>query len=330
MSFARAHLFFSLGLLLWTGGPAVAAEQLGRARLGERRLAIRVAAMPAHNNSHGNIFGGWLLSQMDQAANLTAKRWAGGRVATVAMDEMTFKKPVRQGQKLSLYTTIERVGRSSMTIKVEAFKRDPNAGVDEKVTEGTFTLVALNLFGRPRPAPLADGEGNPRRGLLDRLLAYVHRPRVGAAERRARAEREARERANPPLLPAAEPAVHLPVTAQDVDARGKALGGWILSQMDLAAGGVAQSRAGGRAVTVGVTGMSFEHPVRVEDEVSLFSKVVKTGSTSLTVDVEAWRTTPGKSRPVRVTKGTFTFVAVDEHGAKRALPAEASLPSPAE
>jgi acyl-CoA thioesterase YciA len=115
-----------------------------------RDPAIRVVAMPADANAYGDIFGGWLLSLMDNGAGLTAARRAKGRAVTVAMDGMVFHAPVKVGDEVSVYTEIERVGRTSITIAVEAFRRHRSEETATKVTEAKFTFVAIDDAGQPR------------------------------------------------------------------------------------------------------------------------------------------------------------------------------------
>jgi len=115
-----------------------------------RDPAIRVVAMPADANAYGDIFGGWLLSLMDNAAGLTAARRSKGRAVTVALDGMVFHLPVKVGDEVSVYTEVERVGRSSMTIEVEAWRRERHLEQATKVTEAKFTFVAVDEQGRPR------------------------------------------------------------------------------------------------------------------------------------------------------------------------------------
>ena len=118
----------------------------------ERRdPAIRVVAMPADANAYGDIFGGWLLSVMDNGAGLTAARRARGRAVTVALDAMQFLAPVKVGDEVSVYASIERVGRTSMTIAVEAWRRHRHEEEQVKVTEATFTFVAVDAGNKPRP-----------------------------------------------------------------------------------------------------------------------------------------------------------------------------------
>ena len=114
---------------------------------------IRAIAMPADANPSGDIFGGWLMSLMDMAAANVANRRARGRCATVAVDGMVFHEPVFIGDEVSLYCTITRIGRSSMTIRVEAWRRSRTGDTRSKVTEGTFTFVAVDENRKPRPVP---------------------------------------------------------------------------------------------------------------------------------------------------------------------------------
>lgn len=118
-------------------------------------LTVRLTAMPADTNANGDIFGGWVLSQMDQAGGIAAVERAQGRVATVALDAMTFIRPVKVGDVLCVYTRIDRVGRTSMTIHVEAWARRFHTQTREKVTDANFTFVAIDENGRPRPVPAA-------------------------------------------------------------------------------------------------------------------------------------------------------------------------------
>jgi acyl-CoA thioesterase YciA len=115
-----------------------------------RDPAIRVSAMPADTNAYGDIFGGWLVSLMDSGAGLVASKHARGRAVTVAMDGMQFLSPVKVGDEVSVYGEIKRVGRTSMTIAVEAWRRHRTELEEVKVTEAVFTFVALDDAGKPR------------------------------------------------------------------------------------------------------------------------------------------------------------------------------------
>ena len=117
-----------------------------------REPAVRTLAMPADANPSGDIFGGWLMAQMDIAGGIAANARARGRVATVALDGMEFHLPVNVGDLVSCYTDIVRVGRTSITVNVETFARR-QGGETVKVTAGTFVYVALDANGRPRRVP---------------------------------------------------------------------------------------------------------------------------------------------------------------------------------
>ena len=115
-------------------------------------LMLRTLAMPADTNPAGDIFGGWLLSQMDVAGGLAAKQRARGRVATVAVDSMTFHKPVFVGDVLCCYARERRIGRTSLTYHVQAWVVRETGGHERVlVTEGDFTYVAIDAQRRPRP-----------------------------------------------------------------------------------------------------------------------------------------------------------------------------------
>ncbi len=115
--------------------------------------ALRTIAMPADTNPNGDIFGGWLLSQMDLAGSVIAYERAQGRVATIAIDAMTFMQPVFVGDLVSCYATLEGEGQSSMRIKVQTYARRRGGGMLVQVTEGIFTYVAIGDDRRSRPLP---------------------------------------------------------------------------------------------------------------------------------------------------------------------------------
>ena len=110
--------------------------------------------MPADANQHGDIFGGWIMSQVDIAGGTLAARLARGRVATVAVKEFVFKQPVQVGDLLSFYVELVKVGRTSITVTVEVYaERRPSDPTVVKVTEATLTYVAIDRDGRQRPVP---------------------------------------------------------------------------------------------------------------------------------------------------------------------------------
>ena len=116
--------------------------------------ALRVVPMPADANQNGDIFGGWIMAQVDIAGGTVAGRLARGRVATVAVKEFVFKQPVQIGDVLSLYADVVRVGNTSITIDVQVYaERGREESRVVKVTEAALTYVAIDLKGKPRPVP---------------------------------------------------------------------------------------------------------------------------------------------------------------------------------
>ena len=119
-----------------------------------REPTLRVVPMPADANQHGDIFGGWIMSQVDIAGAVMASRRAKGPVATVAVQSFVFRKPVQIGDLLSFYAEVIRVGNTSVTVNVEVYaQRNPEDIEVAKVTEATLTYVALGHDKRPRPVP---------------------------------------------------------------------------------------------------------------------------------------------------------------------------------
>ena len=116
--------------------------------------ALRVVPMPADSNHNGDIFGGWIMAQVDVAGGIVAGRVARGRVATVSVNSFVFKQPVQIGDLLSFYVDVVRVGNTSVTVNVEVYaERRPADPKVVKVTEATLTYVAIDPQGRPRPVP---------------------------------------------------------------------------------------------------------------------------------------------------------------------------------
>ena len=120
----------------------------------ERVPILRVVPAPADINANGHIFGGWVLSQMDIAAGIVASRRARGPVATVAIDAMKFLAPIHLRDLISVFARVEKVGRTSMGVKIEVVAHRDMGATEIKVTEGVFTFVALDADNRPRPVDL--------------------------------------------------------------------------------------------------------------------------------------------------------------------------------
>ena len=122
----------------------------------DHELVLKLTPMPADANANGDIFGGWVMAQVDVAGSILPARYAQGRMATVAVNQFVFKQPVRVGDLLSFYAKMVRFGRTSMTVNVGVYaERIRRQGRYIKVTEATLTYVAIDEKGRPRPLPRA-------------------------------------------------------------------------------------------------------------------------------------------------------------------------------
>ncbi len=120
----------------------------------DKDLVLKVIPMPADCNANGDIFGGWVMAQVDLAGSVVPARYTQGRMATVAVNEFIFKQPVRVGDILSFFSAVTRIGRTSITVKVEVYaERYNNQGNYIKVTEALVTYVAIDEQGRPREIP---------------------------------------------------------------------------------------------------------------------------------------------------------------------------------
>lgn len=123
----------------------------------DKELVLKVIPMPADVNANGDIFGGWVMAQVDLAGSVIPARYTKGRMATVAVNEFVFKQPVRVGDILSFYSEVTRIGRTSISVKVEVFaERFGSQGSYVKVTEASITYVAIDENGKPRPVPPRD------------------------------------------------------------------------------------------------------------------------------------------------------------------------------
>ena len=120
----------------------------------DQELVLKVIPMPGDCNANGDIFGGWVMANVDLACAVVPARYAGGRMATVAVNEFVFKHPVRVGDILSFFAKMTRVGRTSMTVKIEVYaERFGTQGEYAKVTEASLTYVAIDEHGKPREVP---------------------------------------------------------------------------------------------------------------------------------------------------------------------------------
>ena len=120
----------------------------------DKELVLRVIPMPSDANFNGDIFGGWIMAQVDMAGSVLPVRIAKGRVTTVAVNQFIFKQPVSIGDLLSFYSTVERIGNTSITVRVEVYaERNPSDIQVVKVTEANLTYVAIDRDGKPRQIP---------------------------------------------------------------------------------------------------------------------------------------------------------------------------------
>ena len=123
----------------------------------DTELVLKVIPMPADCNANGDIFGGWVMAQVDLAGSVVPARYAQGRMATVAVNEFVFKQPVRVGDILSFFSSLTRIGRTSITVQVEVFaERFQAQGKYIKVTEASLTYVAIDENGKPRPIAVTE------------------------------------------------------------------------------------------------------------------------------------------------------------------------------
>ena len=133
-----------------TPAPAAAAAHLPT----DQELVLKVIPMPGDCNANGDIFGGWVMAQVDLAGAVLPARRVRGRMVTVAVNEFIFKQPVRVGDILSFFAKVQRIGRTSITVKVEVFaERFGSQGQYHKVTEALVTYVAIDAQGKPREIP---------------------------------------------------------------------------------------------------------------------------------------------------------------------------------
>jgi len=258
-----------------------------------RKITAKVTPMPSDTIAERYISAGWLLSQMDLAGGNRAHKYVGGRTVTVGLEAMHFKAPVFIGDDVTIYTEIIKQGRSSVSIKVEAYAEPREGGRSRKVTEGTFTFVHIDANGKAKPIdpnepPSPPGQKRPKASSTD-VLNH-----------------------EPDLKPGQELSLRTVPFPRDKNYNGDIFGGWVLSQMDLAAALRAGKYVQGRAVPVAIEAMTFHRPVSELNEVSFYTAIEKVGNTSVTIKVEAWALREDLKKYEKVTEGTFTYVAIDK------------------
>lgn len=273
---------------------------------------IRTVPMPADAYVGDLILADWLMAHMDIAGGGEAYEFTKNRVVTVGVDAMSFHKPVHIGDDVSIYTDISYVGDTSVGIQIEAWARNRQTGKHERVTEGLFTFVSLDQNGRPQQITDRKGHAQPQPGQIP------PRSKLPQDEKKPR-------QALPVRLK--NKTLYGPITTkpEDRNASGNIFGGWLLSQMDKACADEALGLTGQSLVTAGVEAMTFHKPVHVGDEISFYTEVVKTGRTSIALNVESWVQRKDSQMYEKVTEGTFTFVAVDKN--RQPVPINAQTPS---
>ena len=252
---------------------------------GAKERALTEQLLPRYRDTIADDFigAGWLLSEMDTAAGLRAHAYTAGRTVTRAIDAMSFDKPVRVGDIVQIFTEVVNQGRSSMVVKVEAWAESRHTQEYAKVTEGTFTFVAINE--NHKPIEIATG------------LGIQDRPQRTAL---------------PDPAPRGTPGKPVIATDKDRNYLGDIFGGWVLSQMDTAAAGTAHDYTSREVATRGIEEMAFHKPVFSGDEITPYMEVVKTGNTSVTINIEIWAKRKDGGKNEKVTEGQFTYVALDQ------------------
>ncbi len=253
----------------------------------DEHLALRVMPMPADLNPAGDVFGGWVMSMVDIAGGVASIRRARSRTVTVAVNSFAFKQPVSVGDVVSLYANVVSVGRSSITVDVVVYaERHPADPVIVKVTEARLTYVAVDAQGRKRMVD--DDESSTSLG-----------PRGKPSSNK-------------------EIALRLMPMPADLNPARDVFGGWIMAMVDIAGAVPAIRHAKSKVATVAVDSFEFKQPVSVGDVLSFYAEILRSGDTSVTVDVEVFaQRNPENPVTVKVTEARLTYVAVDEFRSKR-------------
>jgi acyl-CoA thioesterase YciA len=266
-----------------------------------RELSIKTFPMPADTIVQDFISAGWLLAQMDLAGGRRAYKYISGRCVTIGIEAMSFQKPVFVGDEVSIYTEIEKEGRTSLRLKVEAWAHSRDSKKKEvKVTEGTFTFVAIDENRKPTPIEEIQKKSG---GVLPPPKKPGELPHI----------QKEPQGTEPTVTPGGKVQLSLRTIPEpkDTNYQGDIFGGWLLAQMDKACAKAAEKHTGLKGATVGLEAMKFVNPVFVGDELSFYTEIVRTGRTSVTVRVETWSLRANKHKE-KVTEGLFTYVAIDK------------------
>lgn len=266
---------------------------------------LRTIPMPSDTISENYVSAGWILSQMDLAGGKGSFNYTKGRSVTVSLNAMSFHQPVFVSDEVSIFGEYLKVGRSSLTLAIEAWAHRRLSDEKVKVTEAVFTFVHTDENRRP--------------------IEIKRREDIQISNRKIEIKRSENENLLPVLTKeqyfeqignGKELALRTVPLPRDTNYLGDIFGGWILAQMDLA--GVIKARHFAlsdtvvNAVTVGIEEMVFHNPVFVGDQVSFLTKVHKIGNTSVTIKVESYVFRNNKEIYEKVTEGLFTYVAIDK------------------
>lgn len=261
-----------------------------------KTLTVQVEPMPA-DAGRGNriISAGWLMSEMDKAAGWRADEYiyepaSNGRAVTVGIDTLTFKKPAYARDLVQIFTEVARQGRSSLTIKTEAWVTHRGDRTVEKMAEGLISFVAVDSAGKPMEIKTNNG---------GQASSASGAGRKGTTPQAA-------------LVPRGDLTLHCKPTKKDRNPKGDIFGGWTLSRMDDACIQAVACYTGDKVATIAVDAMKFYKPLYPGDDVNIYTEIVRTGVTSIAINVEAWAQRKG-GKQEKITDGLFTYVAVDKN-----------------
>ncbi len=256
--------------------------------------------MPVDTIAENIISAGWLLEQMDIAGGNRSHSYVGGRTVTVGLEAMAFKAPVYVGDNVTIYTEIIKQGRSSLSVGVKAHAEPREGGRSRKVTEGVFTFVHIDENGKSKPIHGARPSSSRKK---------VSKPKASATDVLS---------TEPKLKKGQELSLRTVPFPRDKNHNGDIFGGWVLTQMDVAASVRARNFVGGRAVPVAIDAMTFHKPVSELDEVSFYTEIQRVGTSSVIIRVESWALRENLKKYEKVTEGTFTYVAIGKD--RKAVP----------
>ncbi|HEY8189037.1 MAG TPA: hotdog domain-containing protein [Micavibrio sp.] len=266
-----------------------------------RILTVQVEPMPSDASIENRIISaGWLMSEMDKAAGWRADEYiyqgepaSNGRAVTVGIDAMAFKKPAYARDLVQIFTEVARQGRSSLTIKTEAWVTHRKDRIVEKMAEGLITFVAVDATGKSM-------EIKTNSDLQSQASSASVAGRKGPDSQAA------------VIVPRGDLILHRKPTKKDRNPKGDIFGGWTLSRMDDACIQAAVRHTGNKVATIALDTMKFHKPLYPGENVNIYTEIMRTGATSIAINVEAWAQRKG-GRQEKITDGLFTYVAVDKN-----------------